>query len=225
MTPSIIFEDENLLIINKPSGIVVHPFDHSTEKTLIDFLEASHPEIFTIDNSITLQDGRIINLGGTLHKIDRETSGVMVFAKDKSTFDDLQQQFRNHTIEKTYYAIVEGIPEQTEFTIDAPLGRNKKDYKQIAYPENPRGELRQAITKAHILANKNGTSLVELHPKTGRTHQLRAHMAYIGHPILGDKAYGSSIKSPRIKLHAQAIKFTLFENEYCFEVPIPEDFF
>jgi 23S rRNA pseudouridine1911/1915/1917 synthase len=226
MQTSVIYEDSNILVINKPSGLVVHPFDYSTEETLIDFLTTHAPEIFEIDNTVILQDKRTINLGGVVHKLDRDTSGVMVIAKNQKTFDELRSQFRNHTITKTYIALVGGVITETELTIDAPLGRNKKDYKQQVNPENPRGELRDAVTHVKVITiNENdNTSLVELTPKTGRTHQLRAHMAHVNHPIVGDKTYGSTHDSPRIMLHAKTLMFDVDGEKFFFAAENPEEF-
>ncbi len=225
MNITLIYEDSDTLVINKPSGIVVHPFDYSTEETLIDFLTVHYPQIFNIDNPVTLQDKRIINLGGIVHKLDRDTSGVMAIAKNQKTFNELKEQFRNHTTTKIYTALVEGNIQQGQFTIDAPLGRNKKDYKQQVNPANPRGELRDAVTGVKVVSRNqaDNTSLVELTPKTGRTHQLRAHMSHIGHPIVGDKAYGSTHDSPRIMLHAQKLQFTIDEKEYSFIAETPKE--
>ncbi len=220
----VIFEDNNIIAIDKPSGVVVHPFDFSTEETLIDFLLRDYPSIFDINNTVTLQDNRIINLGGIVHKLDRDTSGVMVIAKHQQIFDDLKLQFRNHTLQKNYIALVEGIVKEDNFVIDAPFGRNKKDYKQMVNPSNLRGELRDAITEVKVLKRSKHTTLVELTPKTGRTHQLRAHMSYIEHPIVGDKAYGGNQESGRIMLHAQSLSFSVGETKHNFESEIPEDF-
>jgi 23S rRNA pseudouridine1911/1915/1917 synthase len=163
-------------------------------------------------------DGRTINLGGLVHKLDRDTSGIMVIAKNKKTFDELKKNFTEHTIEKKYIAIVEGVVVEDTIKIDAPLGRNKKEYKQSVNPTNPRGELRSAITEVRVLERRDKTTLVGLSPLTGRTHQLRAHLSHIGHPIVGDKAYGSTIDSPRIMLHAGQLSFSLFGEKYVFEV-------
>jgi 23S rRNA pseudouridine1911/1915/1917 synthase len=221
MIPSIIFENENFLIIDKPSGLVVHPYDHSTEETLLDFLYSHSPSIFTINNEKKLMDGRIISLGGLVHKLDRDTSGVMVIAKNEETFAEIKHQFTSHTTKKTYIALVEGLVADDSFRIDGPLGRNKKDYKQSVNPTNPRGELREAITDVKVLARGENMTLVELSPITGRTHQLRAHMAHIGHPIVGDKAYGSILESPRVMLHAKSLSFNLLGENYTFEVASP----
>lgn len=218
MNIPVIFEDVNILVINKPSGLVVHPFDYSDEYTLVDFLYENYPGMFTIDNSVTLQDKRIIKLGGIVHKLDRDTSGVMVIAKNTDTWNELKKQFREHITKKVYIAVVEGVVEKNQFTIDAPLGRGKKEYKQSTDPVNPRGELREAVTDVKVLGRRGETTLVELSPKTGRTHQLRAHMSSINHPIVGDKAYGSNIESERIMLHAQSLSFSVNGKEYSFEV-------
>jgi len=196
---------------------VVHPFDYSTEETLLDFLQKHIPESFLIINEKKLQDGRNINLGGIVHKLDRDTSGVMVITKNQSSYDALKKIFTEHTLEKKYVALVEGIVGPDKLHIDAPLGRNKKDYKQSVNPINPRGELRSAVTDIKVIRRNGTTTLVELTPKTGRTHQLRAHMTHLGHPILGDKAYGSMENSSRIMLHAQKLSFTLFGKDYNFE--------
>lgn len=219
-----LFEDDSILVINKPTGLVVHPFDHSTEETLVDFLHEHSPSIFAVENSVTLQDKRIISLGGIVHKLDRDTSGIMVIAKTQEVFDDIQKQFKEHSIEKAYTALVEGNIGKDSFTIDAPLGRGKKDYKQSTNPIKPRGELRSAITTVEVIERRGNTTLVKLFPKTGRTHQLRAHMASISHQIVGDKAYGSTIDSPRIMLHAESISFSCNNERKTFTAELPKEF-
>lgn len=224
ITSSIIFENEDFLVVNKPSGMVVHPFDHSKEVTLLDFLHKHSPTMFTIKNERTLMDGRTLALGGIVHRLDRETSGVMVIAKNEKTFTELKEQFTSHTIEKKYVALVEGTIAKDTQRIDEPLGRNRKEYKQSVNPTNLRGELREAVTDVRVLKRKELTTLVELIPRTGRTHQLRAHMAHLDHPIVGDKVYGSTIASPRIMLHAKILSFTVNNTPYTFETETPADF-
>lgn len=225
MTIPIIFENNDIVVINKPCGLVVHPFDNSDEATLIDYLKETHPALFDIpDNIFTLQDGTVINLGGIVHKLDRSTSGVMILAKHKEIFMALKEQFLDHTIKKVYLALVEGTISSDMLRIDAPLGRNKKSYKQVAFPQNPRGELRDAVTDLTVVMRSTAMTLVKLEPITGRTHQLRAHMTHIGHPIAGDKAYGSTSAMPRIMLHAQSITCILANKELTFEAPLPKEF-
>jgi 23S rRNA pseudouridine1911/1915/1917 synthase len=220
----VIFEDYDILVIDKPSGLVVHPFDFSDEETVLEFLHERYPDMFSIMNSITLQDKRIIPLGGVVHKLDRETSGIMVIAKNQVTFDELKRKFTNQEIEKTYIALVEGVIEKDTFRIDAPLGRSKKEYKQSTRPENPRGPLREAITDVEVLKRNTDTTLVQLTPRTGRTHQLRAHMASLGHPIVGDFAYGSKMQSERIMLHAASLGCMVRGKKKTFDAPAPSIF-
>jgi 23S rRNA-/tRNA-specific pseudouridylate synthase len=148
----------------------------------------------------------------------------MVIAKNEKTFTELKEQFTAHTIEKKYIALVEGTLTKDSQRVDEPLGRNRKEYKQSVNPTNLRGELRKAVTDVHVLTRKEMMTLVELIPRTGRTHQLRAHMAHLGHPIVGDKVYGSTIASPRIMLHAKVLSFTLAGKLYTFEAPLPTSF-
>ncbi len=224
MNLPISFEDDNVVAFNKPAGLVVHPFDYSSEETLLDYLKEKYPQTFDISNEKKLQDGRIINLGGLVHKLDRDTSGIILVAKNQKTFDSLKSFFKERQIKKTYIALVEGIINDNEFVINAPLGREKKNYRQVANPTNLRGELREAITNVKVLGNKNGNTLVELNPITGRTHQLRAHMKYIKHPIIGDKIYGTIIDNQRLMLHAQKIEFILNDKKYLIETEIPKEF-
>jgi 23S rRNA pseudouridine1911/1915/1917 synthase len=201
----VIFEDSDLIVLDKPSGIVVHPFDFSSEETVLDVLKEQYPDIFLMPNHITLQDKREINLGGIVHRLDRDTSGVLLVARNPETFEDLKQQFQSQTIEKKYIGLLEGVLEKDDFRIDAPLGRNKKDYKQTTNPANLRGTLREAVTDVKVIAKNTDSTLAELYPRTGRTHQLRAHTSSIGHPIVGDIAYGSRKESERIMLHCSSI--------------------
>ncbi len=222
---TVLHSDKNLIIINKPSGIVVHPFDHSDEITLIDEIEKNFPECFSFENKKTLQDGRVVNLGGLVHKLDRDTSGVLVVTKNKTTYDELASLFTSHKIKKTYVALVEGVIQEEKIIIDAPLGRNKKEYKNVACPKNPRGELLPALTELVVTQRYKDITLVTLSPHTGRTHQLRAHMAHINHPIVGDVAYGATKKDGRIMLHASQISFSLNGKSYSFEARAPEAFY
>lgn len=220
----VIFENDLFLILNKPSGMVVHPFDFSSEKTVLDFLIKDLGLVFVIENKKILQDERVVDLGGIVHKLDRETSGIMVIAKTQEVFNELSFQFRNHLLQKTYIALVEGNIEKDSFVIDAPLGRNKKEYKQSVNPKNLRGELREAITLVSVIERRNESTLVRLFPKTGRTHQLRAHMSSVGNPIIGDNVYGSTVPSSRIMLHAESLSFTVCEKEYEFKVEKDNEF-
>lgn len=218
----ILYEDNTILAIDKPSGIVMHPFDFSQEETLLDAVVAHAPEIASIRNEKRLQDGRTINLGGMVHKLDRETSGVVVFAKNKETFDDLSAQFKQHSIKKTYLAKVVGTIQESKFTINVPLARSKKSYKQTGDTTLHRGESREAVTHLEVISCTDNETFVKLIPETGRTHQLRAHMAHIGHPIIGDTAYGGP-EAERIMLHAKNVEVSLQGEQKLFESETPEE--
>ncbi|MDQ5962691.1 MAG: rRNA synthase [Patescibacteria group bacterium] len=217
---SIIHEDNNILVVDKKEGVVMHPFDFSSEETLLDSVIKYAPEILSIDNPKKLQDGRTINLGGIVHKLDRDTSGVVVFAKNNNTFMELSSQFKNHTTKKIYVAEVNGVIEKDMFTVNAPLAREKKSYRQSVAPINFRGELKQAITHVNVLRRFKDKTIVELVPETGRTHQLRAHMAHVGHPIAGDKLYGTST-TERLMLHAKTISFILGNKTFTYTSKTP----
>jgi 23S rRNA pseudouridine1911/1915/1917 synthase len=219
MNIQILYEDTNILVINKPAGVVIHPFAHSHEKTILTFLQTYAPEMFAIKNTVTLGDKRKIKLGGIVHKLDRNTTGIMIFAKDQSTFDELKEQFTNHTVKKTYLALVEGKVEKDSFIIDVPLEHTKKR-KERARLQKPRRDVAQAITEVNVIArnmqeNKDST-FVELTPKTERTHQLRIHMSHSGHPIVGDTKYGSTFHSDRIMIHAKSLTFMLNDEVVTF---------
>lgn len=231
MYPEIIFENDGFIVLTKPNGLVVHPFDYSDEYTLLDFLQEKFPEIFQIKNEKILQDGRVINLGGIVHKLDRETSGIMVVAKNQETFDELSFLFKNHQVKKTYIAKVNGVISEEGFVINAPLARAKKSFRQEVNPENKRGELREAITEVKVLRKGDKDTFVLLAPKTGRTHQLRVHMSYIGHSIIGDKIYGLPAQAgnkkddhERLMLHAKSLEFFLDNKNYFFETETPKEF-
>ena len=224
----LIFENPNFLTLNKPSGLVVHPFDFSDEQTLLDFLQEKSPQIFNIKNEKRLQDGRAINLGGIVHKLDRETSGIMVVAKDEATHKILSEQFRNHQVKKVYHAFVIGKVEPQNFVIDAPLGREKKSYRQSTNVDNQRGEMLPAVTNVKVLSSNEKISYLELIPETGRTHQLRAHLYSINHPIIGDKVYGDkngeTFGFERLALHAYSLSFILNNETFSFTAELPKDF-
>lgn len=227
MNLSIIFEDENILVVNKPSGLVVHPFDFSNEETLLDQIQNYLGQFPSFQALKNLQDGREINLGGLVHKLDRETSGVLVYAKTKTVYEELAVQFKNHTVQKMYEAFVEGVIHEDNLVINAPLGREKKSFKQTVNPEHYRGELREALTEVQVIERYEHATFVRLFPKTGRTHQLRAHMSYINHPIVGDAIYGNeegNEKTGRMFLHAKEITITLKGISETFTATYEEDF-
>ncbi len=208
---------------------MVHPDGRSREETLIDWLKTNHPELEKIGEELKIGSGGIITRFGILHRIDKETSGLILIAKNQETYDFVKQQFLNRDIEKFYHAIVYGDVRYDEGLINLPIGRNKSDFRKRATGKAIRGEEKEALTYYKTLARKNRMSFVQANPKTGRTHQIRVHFADTGHPILGDKLYSVYRKSPieigRLALHAYSIEFEMPNGKMQkFVAPYPSDF-
>lgn len=178
---AIVYEDHDLLIVNKPAGMVVHPAYQNWTGTLVNALT------FHFNNLPEMQG----NAGrpGLVHRIDKDTSGLLVIAKTESAMNHLAKQFFDHSIERTYKALVWGIPEPEEGTIDINLGRSLKDRRvTAAFEDGEQG--RNAVTHYRVIEPLRYVSLVECRLETGRTHQIRAHMKHIGHPLFNDTTYG-----------------------------------
>jgi 23S rRNA pseudouridine1911/1915/1917 synthase len=222
---TIMFEDDHLLIVDKPAGLVVHPaagnFDGTLVNALLHHCKASLSGIGGVARP------------GIVHRIDKDTSGLLVVAKTDVAHEGLARQFAAHSIDRRYLAIVNGIPTESEGTIDAPLARSATNRKKIAIIEGKRGK--HAVTHWRRLDVLNDAALVECRLETGRTHQVRVHMASIGHPLLGDPVYGRSGKAhgkilkelqfQRQALHAAELGFShpVTKRRLSFSSPMPPD--
>ena len=208
----VFYEDESLLIINKPIGMTVHPAKGAHSGTLVNAL---------LNYSNQLSDVNDANRPGIVHRLDKETSGLIIVAKDNIAHTKLAKQFQQHKVQKQYVAVVSGVIDRDEGIIDVPLGRHPRqhDKRTVSYDEFAK----DAYTRYRVLKRGKDTSLVALFPKTGRTHQLRVHMQYIKHPILGDEKYYRKGSFERLALHARMIGFkhprTGAWVEYCTQVP------
>jgi 23S rRNA pseudouridine1911/1915/1917 synthase len=196
----VIYEDDALLVINKPAGLVVHPAAGNWRGTLVSAL--LHHWGGSLPGLDPLRPGLV-------HRLDKDTSGVIVVAKDAATLADLGRQFRRREVEKRYVALVWGRLRQPRGTVNSPIGRNPVQRKRMAV--RPGG--RDAVTDYQVIAQGREVSYVRLFPRTGRTHQIRVHLAALGHPIVGDAVYGGGRRRPepliqRQALHAEAISFT-----------------
>ena len=214
MPLAILYEDEETLVLDKPAGIVVHPREGLHEVTLINIVRARYPEVRVIDST---------DRGGVVHRLDRDTSGVIVFAKSEASQYAMKEQWRLREVSKQYLAIVEGNPDPREGEIDAPLGPDPADPRRRAIVEHGQSA-RSAYRVLEQYSDEAALCLVRIY--TGRTHQIRVHMAAIGHPVLGDFLYGSESKDiARQALHAWRLAFTLASNgaRREFVAPLPRD--
>jgi len=224
----VIFENENIIVVNKPAGLQVHPDQNEKSYTLLNGLIARYPEILDMQKEKN-DFGKNIR-PGIVHRLDKDTSGILLVAKNQKTFIELKKLFQKREIRKSYLAIVYGVPEKKSGIIKKPLARASNYRRQIIAGKKTGTKIRSAITK-YIVSEKIGDdfSLLKVSPKTGRTHQIRVHLFSIGHPIVGDKLYKlKNIKrvsdATRQLLHAQEIEFKLFGKEYKFSAKPPRDF-
>jgi len=220
MRLKIIYEDENVLVIDKPAGIIVFPEGKVGEKTLIDYLLNKYPDLKKV--------GKFPRYGA-IHRLDKETSGILLVAKNNKTLKLLQQQFKSRKVIKKYTALVVGNLREEQGVIETLIGRSPRDRrKQKVYlPYEPASEgKRPALTEYKVLKRFKDYALLEVCPKTGRKHQIRTHLSYLGHPIAGDKIYGfkNQICPKNLKrqfLHASYLKIKLKSGEREFKSELP----
>jgi len=220
-----VFEDEHLLVVDKPAGLVVHPAAGNRDGTLVNAL------LHHCGGSLSGIGG--VARPGIVHRIDKDTSGLLVVAKTDVAHEGLARQFAAHSIDRRYLAIVRGVPNASTGTVDAPLARSSANRKKIAIVEAGRGK--RAVTHWTRLEVLRDAALVECRLETGRTHQVRVHMGSIGHPLLGDPVYGGTSKShskllrelgfQRQALHAAELGFThpVTKQKISFASVMPAD--
>ena len=224
----IIYENEEVLVVNKPAGLVVHSDGKTNEPTLVDFILENYPNIKDVGEP-AVYDGKEIARPGIVHRIDRETSGVIVIAKTQESFLNLKKQFQDREITKTYNAFLYGVLKDKSGTINLSVGRSKSDFRQWSAQRGARGELREAVTHYKVLEENKDFTYVEVNPKTGRTHQIRVHFKAIDHPVVCDKLYAPKraceLGFERLALHASTLSFRLQNDEIItVEADLPEDF-
>ena len=231
----VIYEDDDVLVINKPAGMLVHASGRGArtdEKTVVDFLVARAPKARGVGEEALHQDGEPIDRSGVVHRLDRDTSGVMVLAKTQEAFGHLKAQFHDRQAKKEYRAFVYGTLKEKWGTIDRPIGRNARDFRLRSAQRGAKGELRPSITNWEVLAQNERFAYLKLTPKTGRMHQIRVHLKAIGKPVVGDVLYASdndraagSLGFDRLALHAYALEIALPNGEQKrFEAPLPKEF-
>jgi len=213
----VVYEDDHLLVVDKPAGLVVHPAPGHATGTLVNALLAHLPG---------LEAGDDTSRPGIVHRLDKDTSGLIVIAKDAATHAALAEQMKEHSTVKRYLALVEGRMPAPEGVIDAPVGRDPRHRQRMALVSEINGG-REARTRFKVLREARGRSLLELQLETGRTHQIRVHLASVGHPVVGDTVYGRAQLPlpPRQFLHATHLEFVHpSTGEWMiFEAPLPPD--
>ncbi len=215
-----LFEDENILVFDKPHGMVMHEGDKESEaETFLSLLIQKYPEQKLINNPYPLQK-RIINLSGIVHRLDRDTSGIVVVARNQDSLEELQKAFKEGKVEKEYIALVHGEI-SSDLTIDISLGREKKGFKRASASDpNARGPFLEAKTEVIPLEISKEQTKVFLRPLTGRTHQLRAHLSFIHYPIIGDILYGLPSDKEEKRLYLHALKIILPDGRSFESIPL-----
>lgn len=214
---NIVFENDDLIVVNKPAGMVVHPAAGHPSGTLVNAMLGYDPDIEGIGGE---------ERPGVVHRLDKETSGLILLAKNERAHRWLQDQFRLRKVDKTYLALVDGKPPTPTGRVESFIGRDPSHRKRMAIVSESRG--RQAISEYKTLESFSKHSLLEFHPLTGRTHQIRLHCEFLGCPIVGDEVYGKkkpSLEIERHFLHAFRLKISLpgEKDQRIFEAPLPEE--
>ena len=220
----VLAETDDMLVLSKPAGISMHPVRRGQSNTLTEWLSTRYPQILGV--------GEAPERPGMVHRLDKDTSGIVLVAKTQKAFMALKKLFQERKIQKEYLALVYGTVSSPSGVIDKPLGRVKGSIRR-ATPGGKRafgGELREALTEYSLHTRYPQYDLLSLKPKTGRTHQIRVHLASLGHPVVGDRLYRfkehrrDRLTPPHQLLHAFRLNFSLFGKKYRFEAPLPAYF-
>lgn len=211
----IVYEDDYLLAVDKPAGMVVHPAAGHTGGTLVNALLAYCPQVADVGG---------VDRAGIVHRLDKDTSGVLLVAKDPETHAVLQRQFKHRQVRKTYLALVEGRVYPKEGIVEAPVGRDRRARKRMAVTRTGR----PAVTQYRAVEYFSDHTLLQIRPHTGRTHQVRVHLAWLGYPVVGDRVYGrrrQTLLPHRHFLHAQELVFThpAMKEKVTLTAPLPPD--
>ena len=209
----IIYEDDSIIVVNKPEGLAVHPSSFSSQKTLVNALLGMGKRLAYADNPLR---------PGIVHRLDKDTSGVMVVAKNKEAYEDLISQFKERKVKKEYFAAVEGNFKHNYLQVSLPLVRNKSKRLQMKV-SGPNAK--EALTEFEVVQKLREITLLKVSPHTGRMHQIRVHLKFLGYPVIGDKKYGRR-KAKRMYLHAHRISFfyPASKKKVSFNAPLPDSF-
>ncbi len=228
MTPQIVYEDNDIIVINKPAGLITHQKNiDDKQPSVVDWVIENYPELKDIGEPF-IASGAEVPRAGIVHRLDKETSGLLLIAKNETAFEYMKKQFQNHTIKKRYYALVFGRPKESSGIINAPLGRiGMKRTTQMTGKKLIDGK--ESVTEYKTVKNFNKFTLLDVSPKTGRTHQIRVHLKSISCPVAGDIVYSpKGWKKPdgldRLFLHAYKLEFTTPNGKaLSLETDLPEE--
>lgn len=222
----VIYEDDDIVAINKPAGVMTHPDGHSKDETASDWFAAHYPTSATVGEMQRLMDGTEIARPGVVHRLDRDTSGVLVFAKTPEAHARLKEAFQNRQAKKTYLAFVYGVPKEPKGVIDFAIGRSRKDFRLRSAQPKAKGMLREAITRYEVVGDIGTHALVKLMPETGRTHQIRVHLKAIHRPVVCDPLYAEGrpcdLGLTSLGLHAYRIEVPGKEGPISITASLPE---
>ena len=234
MEPTVLHESDDVIVIDKPVGLLVHADGKTDALTVVDWFLARCPESQGVGEQANDQAGNELDRSGIVHRLDRETSGVMILAKTQKAYEHLKYQFQERLVLKEYRALVYGRINDRWGTINRPIGRSVKDYRRRSAERGAKGVLREAITDFERVGmgefNDEPFTYVKLFPKTGRTHQLRTHLRAIDRPIVGDKLYAAHLAErsnhlglDRLALHAHILEIMLPNKQTeRFIAPVPQ---
>mgnify|MGYP005787453329 FL=1 len=213
----IIYEDEDIIVVNKPKGMVVHPANGNPDGTLVNAI------MDICKDSLSGIGGEI--RPGIVHRLDKDTSGLLIVAKNDMAHVKMSEQIKNHEVKKTYIALVRGVIKENEATIDMPIGRSRTDRKKMTVAKDGKN----AVTHIKVLKRYDKYTLLEINIETGRTHQIRVHLSHIGYPIIGDYIYSNGKNEFGVEgqcLHAKSLEFKhpITKKEMKLEAPLPEYF-
>ena len=212
MKLQILYEDNDIVAVAKPAGLITHSDGRTREETAEDWFKEKYPEIE----------------GGYVHRLDRDTSGVLVFAKNAMAHEFLRKAFHDREVKKTYLAFVHGVPKEKSGVINFAIGRSRRDFRLRSAQPRAKGRLRDALTHYEVIGEVEGHALLKMSPETGRTHQIRVHLKAIHHPIVGDSLYAPNhppaLGVTRLGLHAYSLDLPLPSGgRTLITAPIPSD--
>ncbi|MCR4274672.1 MAG: RluA family pseudouridine synthase [Candidatus Campbellbacteria bacterium] len=229
MNIKILYEDDDVVFINKPSGVMVHEDGRGKGQTLVDWVIEHYPDSATVGEPQMLSNGMMVDRPGIVHRLDADTSGVLVIAKTEDAFVHLKCVFQEREATKVYRAFVYGSVKKDTDVINRPIGKSRTDPRLWSAQRGARGVMRDAITHYDVLQRGTEHSYLELRPKTGRTHQIRVHLKAINHPVICDRLYApkqeAALGFERLALHACSLSLMLPSGTIkTVEAPLPPDF-